>query len=52
MELLILQLLKELVQQQKYLKREDVRNANKSNQKLLQLAMLIDSENKKVEKNL
>ena len=50
MELLILQLLKELVQQQKYLKREDVRNASKSNQKLLRLAMLIDTENKKVEK--
>ena len=42
------QLLKELVHQQKHLKREDVRNSKKSNQKLLKLAMLLDEENKKI----
>ena len=52
MTLLVLQALKELVHQQKYLKREDIRNAKKSNQKLLKLLMLLEIESKKVEKNL
>ncbi len=52
MTLLVLQVLKELVQQQKYLKREDLRNAKKSNQRLLKLVMLLEIESKKVEKTL
>lgn len=51
MDLLILQLLKELIDQQKYLKREDIRNASKSNHKLLRLTRLLEIENKKMRKN-
>ena len=51
MELLILQLLKELLDQQKHLKREDIRRASKSNHKLLRLIRLLEIENKKMRKN-
>ena len=46
MQSLIDKLYKELVEQQKYLKREDVRNAKKSNQTLLRLVALIEAEAK------
>ena len=49
MESLIVKLYKELVEQQKYLKREDVRNAKKINQKLLRLVGLLEAEYKKSE---
>ena len=51
MESLIVRLYKELVEQQKYLKREDVRNAKKSNQLILRLVALLEEEYKKIEKN-
>lgn len=44
MNSLILKLYKELAQQQKYLKREDLRNAKKSNQLLLRLVSLLEEE--------
>ena len=44
MQSLIRQLYKELFQQQKYLKREDIRNAKKSNQLLLRLVALLEKE--------
>ena len=44
MQSLITKLYKELVEQQKYLKREDVRNAKKSNQVLLRLLTLLERE--------
>ena len=47
MESLIVKLYKELVEQQKYLKREDVRNAKKSNQLILRLVTLLEAEYKK-----
>ena len=47
MQLLIDKLYKELLQQQKYLKREDMRNARKSNQLILRLVSLLEQENKK-----
>jgi len=47
MESLIVKLYKELVEQQKYLKREDVRNAKKSNQMILRLVGLLEVEYKK-----
>jgi len=50
MESLIRQLYKELFQQQKYLKREDIRNAKKSNQLLLRLVALLEKEIKENEK--
>ena len=50
MQLLIDKLYKELVTQQKYLKREDARNAKKSNQILLRLVALLEQEIKKNEK--
>ena len=50
MESLIAKLYKELVEQQKYLKREDVRNAKKSNQVLLRLVTLLEREIEKNEK--
>ena len=50
MQSLIDKLYKELVQQQKYLKREDVRNAKKSNQLLLRLLALLEREMKENEK--
>jgi len=50
MKLLILKLLKELVQQKKYLAREDIRNARKSNQLLLKLVYLLEVELQKNEK--
>ena len=50
MESLILKLLKETMQQQKYLKREDIRNAKKSNQLILRLISLLEEEYKKNEK--
>lgn len=46
MQSLIDKLYKELVQQQKYLKREDVRNAKKSNQAILRLVALLEEEAK------
>ena len=46
MQSLIDKLYKELVEQQKYLKREDVRNAKKSNQTLLRLVALLEAESK------
>mgnify|MGYP003349096976 CR=1 FL=1 len=51
MESLIVKLYKELAEQQKYLKREDVRNAKKSNQLILRLVALLEEEYKKIEKN-
>ena len=42
MKSLIAKLYKELVEQQKYLKREDIRNAKKSNQLLLRLVALLE----------
>ena len=50
MESLIVKLYKELVEQQKYLKREDIRNAKKSNQLLLRLVALLEKEIKENEK--
>ena len=50
MKSLIRQLYKELFQQQKYLKREDVRNAKKSNQLLIRLAALLEKEIEENEK--
>ena len=50
MESLIVKLYKELVEQQKYLKREDIRNAKKSNQLLLRLVALLENEIKENEK--
>ena len=50
MKSLIAKLYKELVKQQKYLKREDVRNAKKSNQVLLRLVTLLEREIEKNEK--
>lgn len=50
MQSLIDKLYKELVQQQKYLKREDIRNARKSNQVILRLVSLLEEEHKKNEK--
>ena len=46
MQSLIAKLYKELVQQQKYLKREDIRNAKKSNQLILRLVSLLEEEAK------
>ena len=46
MQSLIAKLYKELLQQQKYLKREDVRNAKKSNQLILRLVALLEEEAK------
>ena len=46
----IRKLYKELFQQQKYLKREDIRNAKKSNQLLLRLVALLEKEIKENEK--
>lgn len=50
MQSLITKLYKELVEQQKHLKREDVRNAKKSNQILLRLVTLLEQEIKENEK--
>ena len=50
MQSLIVKLYKELVEQQKYLKREDIRNAKKSNQLLLRLLTLLEQEIKENEK--
>ena len=50
MQSLIDKLYKEIVQQQKYLKREDIRNARKSNQLILRLISLLEQEYKKNEK--
>ena len=44
MKSLIAKLYKELAQQQKYLKREDIRNARKSNQLILRLITLLEEE--------
>ena len=52
MKLLILKILRELAQQQKYLKREDLRNAKKSNQLLLRLVTLLEAEMKENEKKI
>ena len=46
MQSLIAKLYKELLQQQKYLKREDIRNAKKSNQLILRLVALLEEEAK------
>jgi len=46
MKSLIAKLYKELLQQQKYLKREDIRNAKKSNQLILRLVVLLEEEAK------
>ena len=46
MQSLIDKLYKELLQQQKYLKREDVRNAKKSNQLILRLVSMLEEEAK------
>ena len=50
MKSLIAKLYKELVEQQKYLTREDIRNAKKSNQLLLRLVALLEQEIKENEK--
>ena len=50
MQSLIDKLYKEIVQQQKYLKREDIRNAKKSNQLILRLVTLLEQEHRKNEK--
>ena len=50
MQSLIDKLYKEIVQQQKYLKREDIRNARKSNQLILRLISLLEQEYKKNKK--
>ena len=50
MKSLVLKLYKELAQQQKYLKREDLRNAKKSNQLLLRLISLLEQEIEENEK--
>ena len=50
MNLLIAKMYKELTMQQKYLKREDLRNAGKSNQLLLRLVALLEQEIKENEK--
>ena len=52
MQSLITRLYKELVEQQKYLKREDVRNAKKSNQVILRLVSLLEEEINKNEKKV
>ena len=44
MKSLIEKLYKELVLQQKFLKREDIRNAKKSNQTILRLVALLEEE--------
>ena len=49
MQSLIDKLYKEIVQQQKYLKREDVRNARKLNQVILRLVSLLEEEHKKMD---
>ena len=46
MQSLIDKLYKELLLQQKYLKREDIRNAKKSNQLILRLVSLLEEEAK------
>ena len=46
MQSLIDKLYKEIVQQQKYLKREDIRNARKCNQKILRLVTLLEEQAK------
>lgn len=50
MQSLIDKLYKEIAQQQKYLKREDIRNARKSNQLILRLILLLEQEHNKNEK--
>jgi len=50
MQSLIDKLYKQLFQEQKYLKREDIRNARKSNQIVLRLVSLLEEEFKKNEK--
>ena len=52
MQSLINKLYKELTLQQKYLKREDIRKAKKSNQLLLRLVTLLEEEIKENEKKL
>ena len=52
MQSLIAKLYKELLVQQKHLKREDLRNAKKSNQVLLRLITLLEQEIKENEKKL
>ena len=52
MQSLINKLYKELTLQQKYLKREDIRNAKKSNQLLSRLVTLLEQEIKENEKKL
>lgn len=51
MKLLILKMLKAIIQQQKFIAREDLRNAKKSNQLLLKLVYLLQIELEKNEKN-
>ena len=46
MKSLIEKLYKELLLQQKFLKREDIRNAKKSNQTILRLVALLEEEHK------
>ncbi len=50
MKLLILKMLKAIIQQQKFIAREDLRNAKKSNQLLLKLVYLLQIELEKNEK--
>ena len=50
MQSLIDKLYKEIVQQQKYLKREDIRMAKKMNQHILRLVALLEQEHRKNEK--
>ena len=52
MQSLIDKLYKELLLQQKYLKREDVRSAKKSNQLILKIVTLIEQESKKESKKI
>jgi len=51
MQSLIAKLYKELAQQQKYLKREDIRMAKKMNQHILRLVTLLEQEIEKNEKS-
>ena len=50
MQSLIRKLYKDLIQQQKYLKREDIRMAKKMNQNILRLVTLLEQEIEKNEK--
>ena len=50
MKLLILKMLREIARQKKFIARDDLRNARKSNQMLLKLVYLLEAELQKNEK--